>query len=395
VEAVSIKNDSFNNSSSSPKFADVSRILTTATADGAFGGAVLVVGKKGKVLYSECVGVRSSTLDKEHPPLPTSLQCVFDIGALTGSIATTTLLMKLVEIGKLRLEDRIAQYIQGFGVFGKSLVTVGEVLCHISGLPHWHPYYEELIKENAGARMGILTSRGARDYIVNAINRSQLKNPPGTKQGYSDLGFLLLGNLVEVLTALPLDRALSKFITTPLGLSSTSFIDLQMVKRRGLSANTDVVVPTEECPWRKRLLWGEVHDDNAWAMGGVAGHSGVFSSAPDLHILATTLIESYHGRSPFLNASVVKRFWRGPEDLENSVWRYGWEAPSKENGLAEVGFSPAAVGQHGFTGCSLWIDPQKELDIVLLTNRVHPTRTNKRLQAIRPELFGAILQAAK
>jgi serine-type D-Ala-D-Ala carboxypeptidase len=393
VEAVSVS--SLSGAQAANKFAEVNRILLQAAADEAFGGAVLVVGRQGKVLYSNSVGTRGSLLDKEKPQMPCTLQCVFDIAALTGSIGTSTMLMKLVDEGKVRLEDRLALFLHGFGVFNKSPVTIGDLLCHVSGLAHWHPYYEELIRENTGARMGILTSRGARDYIINSINRSSLKSPPGQKQVYSDLGFLLLGHLVEILTALPLERALTKLVTNPLGLQATSYIDLQMVKRRGLAPDTDMILPTEECSWRKKLLWGEVDDDNAWAMGGVAGNSGIFTSAGDVHALACTLIESYHGRSKFLSSSVVRRFWRGPEHIENSAWRYGWESPTKENGMEGTGLSPSAVGQNSFTGCSLWIDPERMVDIVLLTNRIHPNRTNKKLQAIRPELFSAINAAIR
>jgi CubicO group peptidase (beta-lactamase class C family) len=301
--------------------------------------------------------------------------------------------MKLLEEKKMRLEDRISRYIQGFGVLGKAPITVGQLLSHSSGLPHWHPYFEELLRHNTGSRLGILTSKGARDYVYNSINRSALKSEPGTRQTYSDVGFILLGELIETLTGLPLDKAAIRYVFQPLGLRSTSFIDLALVKRRGIQPVQDVIAPTEDCPWRKRVLCGEVHDDNAWAMGGIAGHAGLFTSARDLHRFASTIVSSSRGECDFLKEETVNQFWQRPEHFSEGSWKFGWDTPSRDNGLGESALSAGAVGHCGFTGCSLWIEPERDLHVILLSNRIHPSRSNKKIFAFRAELHNAVLHA--
>lgn len=378
----------------SDSFNDVRTIVQEALAEGAFPGAVLLVGSGGEVQFCESFGTMSYPgSEGDPPPLPMRKDTVFDLAALTNIVVTATLCMRLVETQKIRLDDRASRCIQGFSVYGKSAITIEHLLSHTSGLAHWHPYFEELIKAHSGSRIGILTSRGARDYVVNSINRSHLKYEPGTKQVYSDVGFMLLGQVIETLTGLTLDKAAFQYIFHPLGLRSTSFIDLAMIKRRGIHPVTDIIAPTEECPWRKRVLCGEVHDDNAWAMGGIAGHAGLFSSAADLHRFAAELICAYHGQSEFLSAETVRRFWSFPQGRE-SGWKLGWETPGKDNGLQDSKLGARAVGHSGFTGCSLWIEPELGIDIVLLTNRIHPSRSNKKIYALRPALYDAAIEAA-
>ena len=379
----------------SSAFGNVAAMLAKGCEDGVFPGAVLSIARNGQLLFRKAVGQKWSSTFPEAAQAagPMTIETVFDIASLTEVVVTTTLLMKLISENKLALSDRLSRYVHGFGVLGKSPITVGQLLSHTSGLVAWHPFFEDLLKVNAGTRMGILTSRSARDFIVTAINRSELKQQPGTKQLYSDLGFIMLGYLAEVLTGISLDKAAYKGIFQPLGLKSTSFIDLSMIKRRGIHPITDVIAPTEECPWRKRMLCGEVHDDNAWAMGGVAGHSGLFSTANDLQRFLTELLFSAQGRSEFLPADIVKLFWSyRPSGLEGS-WRLGWDSPGEENGMNSSGLSPHAVGMCGFTGCSGWIDPIHGLTIVLMTNRVHPSRSNKKIRAFRSDLHRAILHA--
>lgn len=377
-------------------FKDVSALLKKAVSDEVFPGAVLLVGRAGQVLYREAFGVRALPQEDKKGLTPAlHPDTVYDVAGLTEVIVTTTLLMRLVETEQVRLDDRISRYIQTFGVHKKSPITVAQVLAHQAGLPTWSPFYEDLLRENAGARMGILTSKGAREFIYNQINRSELEYTPGTKQVYSDVGFILLGHLAEILTGTGLERAAQRYITQPLGLKTTSFIDLSMVKRRGLAPVTDIIAPTEQCSWRKRMLCGEVHDDNAWAMGGIAGHSGLFTNAEDLHRFASELLAAHRGESAFLSRNVVRLFWSPTLESSATGWRMGWDSPSEENGMLECGFSKQAVGMSGFTGCSLWLDPEIGLDIVLLSNRVHPSRHNKKIRSFRPVVHEAIMKAVR
>ncbi len=374
-------------------FTEVAALAEKAVQDGVFPGCVLLVGVEGREVYKQAFGNRAVKLDKDEEPRPMDAGSVFDIASLTNVLATTTLIMQLVELGRVALDDKISRYLQGFGVLGKSGITVQHVLSHSSGLAAWHPYFEELLKVNSTLRRGIMTSRGAKEFVYNSINRSQLKYEPGTRQVYSDLGFILLGNLIEILTGMKLDKAAQRFVFQPLSLKNTSYIDLTLIRRRGIHPVRDFIAPTEDCPWRKRVLCGEVHDDNAWAMGGIAGHSGIFTNAADLHLFASEMLRAYAGRSVFLKGETVRRFWGESRGSGNEGWRLGWDSPSKENGLSESKLSPNAVGINGFTGCSLWMEPEKGIHIILLSNRIHPSRSNKKIRTLRPILMDAVLKA--
>lgn len=375
------------------RFAAVSEMLRQAVEQGVFPGAVLIVGRNGDPVFSQSVGTRSLLTPEGGIPHPMAIDTVFDVAALTNIVVTTTLMMKFVESGALRLEDRVSRYIQGFGVHNKSAITVQQLLNHSAGLAAWNPYFEELLKLNSGPRIGVLTSRGAKEYIYNAINRSHLKYQPDSRQVFSDIGFILLGSLIENLSGLSLDRAAQKHVFQPLGMKSSSYIDLSMIKRRGIHPVADLIAPTEECPWRKRVLCGEVHDDNAWAMGGIAGHSGVFSTALDLHHFAWEMLAAYRGGSSFLRRETVAHFWSRQGMPFEPAWSLGWELPNRENGLLEAGLSENAVGHCGFTGCSLWLEPESGVDIVLMSNRIHPSRSNKKIFGFRIELHRAVLKA--
>ena len=380
---------------SNSEFSPVVECIDQAIREGATPGAVLLVAQGGSVLLHEAFGARTPRSAKYPDPQPMNVDTVFDIAAVTGSVITTTLAMKLVEAGMFSLGDKVCRYAQSFGVLGKSGITLGQLLNQSSSLPAWLPFFEELLKENAGARRGIITSRGAREYVFQAINRLQVKSTAiGTRQVYSDLGMMLMGQLVEQLTGVGLEKAAHRLIFQPLGMKSTSFVDLSMIKRRGIHPVTDLIAPTEDCPWRERLLCGEVHDDNAWAMGGIAGHSGIFSTAHDLHLVCRELLRSVRGESEFLEAPIVREFWKGAGDYAEG-WRYGWDSPSRENGMIEIGFSNHAVGHNGFTGCSVWLDPAQDLEVILLSNRVCPSRNNKKFLPVRPALHERILGALR
>lgn len=377
---------------SSALFEDVRALMREALEDEVFPGAVLLVGRDGRVLIHEAFGKRSVKSDDDQAtPAAMSPHTVFDVAALTMPVVTTSCMMRLLEAGKISLQDRVARYVQSFGVWGKNDITIEHLLAHTSGLPAWLPLFEELVELNSRNRLGLLTSRAAKEHVYKSLNSVELKHKPGTTRVFSDVGFILLGQLIELLTGLPLDKAAFKLLFQPLGLSSSSFVDLSLIRRRGIHPVPELIAPTEDCAWRKRVLCGEVHDDNAWAMGGVAGHCGLFSAAPDLHRVSTVLLDAYHGRSSFVRRETLRQFWQGVRLSETEVAVLGWDSPSKDNGLAESKLSPNARGGCGFTGCSLWIEPDLGLDIILLSNRVHPSRNNKKLQAFRPRLHDAVL----
>lgn len=382
--------------SASRAFEPVKSALSEAVREGVFPGAVLYVGRAGKPIYRGSFGNRtlrpaasgdSTILDSTAM----SVDTVFDIASVTAGIVTTTLVMKLVEMGRIRPEERVSRHLQGFGVLGKSPITIQHLLSHTSGLPAWHPFYEELIEANESARLGILTSRGAHDYVQNAVMRFPLKGEVGGKPQYSDMNFMVLGFLVEAVTGLSLDRVATDLVLHPLRMRCSSFIDIASIKSGVLHPVTDCIAPTEECNWRGKTLCGEVHDDNAWAMGGIAGHAGLFSTGGDLHLFGREMILASLGRSSLIKRATLETFvGSGANPLPGKL---GWDSPSRENGMIDSGLSSSAFGINGFTGCSIWIDPAAGADIVLMTNRIHPYRSNKKIQAFRPNLHKLVLEA--
>lgn len=369
-------------------------LLERGVREGVFPGCSLIVGADGDIIVCESAGSAGSVAAADDAPeIPMNEHTVFDVANLTQIVVTATILMNLVDEGRVDLNHRVSRYIPGFNILGKSPVTIGHLLSHTSGLAPTAPYYEELAREQAGARLGILTSKGARDYIITQIVRAPLKYDPDTRQQYSDLGFILLGSIIELLTGVPLERAAFKYVFQPFGLKSTSYVDLSMIRRRGIHPVTDLIAPTEECGWRQKILWGEVQDENAWAMGGVAGHAGLFSSASDLFRFASLLLKSYQGKGQYLSPRVIRQFFQGGMFQFPTSYRFGWDSPSRENGLDDAGFSESAVGMNGFTGCSLWLEPSKGVSIVLATNRIHPSRNNRKIQGFRAELHKLILSS--
>jgi serine-type D-Ala-D-Ala carboxypeptidase len=369
-------------------FDGVAAVITDAVAAGAFPGAVILIAQRGEVLYHEAFGSRSILPERT----PMKRDTVFDLSSLTKPLATATAVMLLARQGKLRPEDRVTRFIPNFGVHGKFGVSVRHLLAHCSGLPAWRPFYEEITRGSQG-RANMPSSRGAREFVYEQIHRERLEHPPGAHAVYSDLGFLLLGELIELVTQTPLDRVCHERIFRPLGLRATGFVDLGRLRREKLAPVTDAIAPTEQCPWRRKILCGEVHDDNAWAVGGVAGHAGLFSTAADVHELVSWLRACARDEDPSLPGELVRRFWTRDGSVPDSTWALGWDTPSPVASSAGSRVSAHAVGHLGFTGTSLWIDLERDAHVILLTNRVHPERHEDRIRAVRPRVHDAVWEA--
>lgn len=278
-------------------------------------------------------------------------ETLFDIASLTKPLSTATLAMMAVEAGALSLDDR-----------PRPDVTVAQIWSHSSGLPAWK-------------RLG-----DTRDEVLRAVAAEPLESPPGTVARYSDLGFILLGATVERALGQPLDEAFAARIARPLGVGTTFH-----------PRDAAACAPTEGD------LRGVVHDENARAMGGVAGHAGLFSTARDVSRLAHSLVAAWHGvRSAtvprLLPPARVRQLWT-PSGVPGSTWCLGWDRPSPAHSSAGTRWPRDGVGHLGFTGCSLWIDPPRGRWVVLLSNRVHPTRANEAIKAFRPALHDAIVAA--
>ncbi len=370
-------------------FAAVNDAFKEAVAQGVFPGAVIVVSKGEEVVFERAFGFRSLVPEKT----PMQLDTIFDLASLTKPVATTTAIMLMVREKKIHVDDRVTRFFPTFGVFGKTHVTFRHLLAHCSGLPAWKPYYEDIVKGEKEGKINFVVSRAAKSYVFQQIHRERPTASPGAQSTYSDLGFMLLGEVIEEISGQTLDRYCQDRIMKPLGLRSTSFVDLTQLRMRRLEPIQEKIAPTEECPWRKRILCGEVHDDNAYAMGGVAGHAGLFSSAQDIHLFLITLRRCCRGENPFLPAPLVQRFLTRDDTVKGSSYALGWDTPSGNNSSSGSYFSPRSVGHLGFTGTSVWWDLERDCHVILLTNRVHPSRSNDKIRDFRPHIHDLIMKA--
>jgi CubicO group peptidase (beta-lactamase class C family) len=369
-------------------FEAVAGELTAAVEAGAFPGAVILVSRAGGVVYHAAFGSRA--VDPERTPMKPDT--IFDLSSLTKALATTTAVMLLVAERKLQLDDRVTRFFPGFGVHGKTHVTFRQLLAHCSGLPGWRPYHKDIARLEREGRLNFVASPGAKEWVYEQVHRERPEYETGTKTVYSDLGFMVLGELVELLGRMPLDRFCHERIFRPLALRSTAFVDVSMVRRGKLRPVTDAIAPTERCPWRKRVLCGEVHDDNAFAMGGIAGHAGLFANAADVDALARKLHACFRGDDDFVPPDVVREFWRRDRTVPESTWALGWDTPAATGSSAGTRLGPHAVGHLGFTGTSIWIDLERDVQLTLLTNRVHPRRDDERIRQVRPKVHDAVME---
>jgi CubicO group peptidase (beta-lactamase class C family) len=334
-------------------------------------------------------GFRS--LQPERSPL--KIDTVYDLSSLTKALSTTVAVMMLARDGKFRLDDRVTRFFPNFGVHGKISVTFRHLLAHCSGLPAWRPFYQRVAEIEKGGRVNFMASSGAKEFIYEEIHREKPEATPCTKAIYSDEGFITLGETIEKVSSVALNRFCREKIFRPLGLRATDYIDISLVRSRRLEPVADMFAPTEICPSRKRMLVGEVDDENAFAMGGVAGHAGLFAPVREVDRIAAELIACYAGRSDFVPQRIIREFWTRDKTVAGSTWALGWDTPSSQGSSSGHHFSPQAVGHLGFTGTSIWIEPAREIAVSMLTNRVHPKRDNQAIREFRPKIHDLIMEA--
>lgn len=325
--------------------------------------------------------------------LPMRRDTIFDLASLTKVMATTTAIMLLVEEGSIALDDPVAKTLPSFADRGKEAVTIRHLLCHAAGLKPWRGFHELLIQKERKTGERLLGTPEGREWILDRILRSGLVHEPGQAAVYGDLDFIVLGALVEAVSKQSFDAFCESRIFTRLGLADTRFFPIPV---DGSQAAPDSVrrrvAATENCPWRERIVWGEVHDPNASAMGGVAGHAGLFSTADDVMRFARCFVDAWYGRSDALPPARVREFSERQQLPETSDWALGWDTPTAGASSSGRHFSARSVGHLGFTGTSLWIDLEREAIVVILTNRIHQVTKRSRFE-LRPILHDAILEA--
>jgi len=357
------------NTSMSSRLQPAYDVLDRAVADHAFPGGVLAVGSRGELAVH---AFGRQTYDASSPAV--APDTIYDAASLTKSVVTTTLVAMQVEAGEIDLDDMVAHYIpewaNGPNADWRGRVTIRHLLTHTSGLPAHEDFY--------------MTAKNSQEMIAD-ICAVPLEYEPGTKSEYSDLGFILLGEILHRVTGRSLDQLAREDIFVPLGMGSTTFNPAAALLPR--------IAPTEnDATWRKRLIHGEVHDENAFVMGGVAGHAGMFSTAPDLAAFCQMLLNGGIYAHTRLLSRVTVTLFTSPAALGGGTRTLGWMVPT-ENSTSGHFFSSGSFGHLGFTGTSIWIDPSRELFVILLTNRVYPTRENEKITEVRPAVHDAIVQA--
>jgi len=347
-------------------------VVEAGIKDRAYPGAALAIGYRGKVALR---AFGKQTYDGESSEISTST--MYDIASLTKVVVTTTLVAKLAEGDfpvPIDLDARVERYLpewaSGPQPEWRQRVTVRHLLTHTSGLPPFKEYWR--------------TSKSKEDTL-GKIFAEPLEYEPGTKEVYSDLGIILLAEIVERLTGKPLDRLAREYVFSPLGMANSMY---NPPPNRWLT-----IAPTEiDNRYRHRLIQGEVHDENAAAIGGVSGHAGVFSTAPDLAAFCQMLLNGgVYAHRRILGRATISEFTTA-QRLANGTRTLGWAAPT-EGGSSGRLFGPRSFGHTGFTGTSIWIDPDRQLFVVFLTNRVYPTRENQKHIKIRPALHDAVVQS--
>jgi CubicO group peptidase (beta-lactamase class C family) len=345
-------------------FARAADVVHRAVDDRAFPAAVVEVGTGATVLWQQAFG----NLDYDPDSSPTRNSTIFDLASLTKVIATTSLVMRLVERGTLALNHPIRKWIPEWRGKDREHVTLRSLLTHSSGLTGWLPFYRDYT---------------GRQEFQHAICSLPLEYPPDTQAIYSDLGFILLGFVIEDAGGDSFHAQATQLLST---LTSATLIFNPPV---GLRPS---IAPTEHDPWRGRRLIGEVHDENCWALGGAAGHAGLFGTAQAVGDFARVMLGSLKGNDKRLATADTGRLFVRRSAAATGSRALGWDTMQPTSSCGTK-MSTSAFGHTGFTGTTLWIDPVREVYVVFLTNRVNPTRENTAIQKIRPLLHDAVLSA--
>jgi len=348
-------------------------VMNRAIADGAIPGGVLAVG-----LHNQLIVRPFGKLTRDPKSPAVTANTLYDMASLTKVIVTTTSAMTLVQQKRLDLDTPVARYLPEWSAAAKSdpdpawrpRVTIRNLLLHDSGLPAHRDFYKQ--------------AKG-HDAVLALVLAEPLVHQPGTKVEYSDLGFILLGEIVQRLTGISLDEYAKQHIFAPLGMNASQFNPPRKL--------WPTIAPTEnDVDFRKRLLQGEVHDENAWALGGVSGHAGLFSTAGDTAIFAQMILNGgIYAHRRILTRALIQEF-TARQAIGDTARTLGWDAVTQPSSSGHY-FSPNSFGHTGFTGTSLWIDPDRDLFVILITNRVNPTRANEQIRQLRPAVHDAIMQA--
>jgi len=353
----------------------ITGILREGIRTRVFPGAVLFVRHKGQIRVHQAIGLTSS-----HPDSPpVQINTIYDLASLTKPLATVSSTLLLVQEGRVSLTQTLATLLEETRGVPWGQASLRDLLSHQSGLPAWRPFYQSFPPTFS-------SEPDFRKKRIQAVLEMILKEPidqssPPTSK-YSDLGYMVLGFVVERVTGQSLADFTRERIFNLVEASPLAY-GMQYIEGDGL----DRIAPSEEDSWRGRLLQGEVHDENAAALAGIAGHAGLFGTAQAVGQITKAWLDSYAGKPSLFQCDVVRQFVKAQP---GTSWGLGWDTPSQPSSSGQW-LSPESFGHLGFTGTSIWIDPIKELEVIFLSNRVHPTRENQAIKTFRPKLHDVII----
>lgn len=350
----------------------ISEKMEEGIEHGVFPGAVLLCAKKGQILFHNAFGLADTFSEKKM-----RADSIFDLASLTKPLATALAMAKLIEKVPNLLHAPIGKMLTRFDQTDKEMITADMLLRHMSGFPAHRDYFR-IIEGIAGD-----PSQIQEDLLA----KEPLEYEPGTRQVYSDLGFMVLRQIIEIIGCTPLDQYVKTKIYDPIGAGRLFFIPRSdhhyMVKKFG-----HLIAATQVCPWRKKLLFGDVDDENAWAIGGVDGHAGLFGDAESVFRLCDYILRMLQNKpNGLIRSDIFQAFIQRINGYEMVA---GFDTPAEQNSSCGRYFSRSSIGHLGFTGTSFWIDPEASLIVVLLTNRIHPSRSNQQLKKFRPAIHDLI-----
>lgn len=350
----------------------VDALMRQGVSEKIFPGGQLLVSHAGKILFNEAYGLANIFSGQ-----PVTRETLYDLASLTKPLATTLAVMVLIQDGKLRLDQTLSEIISDVNNTPKAGIQIRHLLYHISGLPDYRPYYIDMNRLPVVLRKDALRKKLVSEPLVSDV---------GTQTLYSDIGFMFLQWVIEEISGTVLDDFVEKRIFEPAGIQNLFFV----VHDKGIPDGN--YAATELCPWRQFLLNGQVHDDNAYVMGGVAGHAGLFGTAESVHALLVELLNAFHGKSSqqILDSGLVRTFLRKKDRPQRVL---GFDVPSSTGSSCGDRFCrDATVGHLGFTGTSFWMDLQQQVIVILLTNRIHPSRSNEQIKKFRPLIHNQVMK---
>ena len=344
-------------------------LMRQAVADRVFPGGVLLVAQSGSIRFFKAYGLANIFTGR-----PMTCDTIFDLASLTKPLATTLTAMKLVQQNKLTIDQPVAEILPEFKNTDKAGIRIAHLLAHVSGLPDYRPYYHELCAHPLKNR---------KNMLLTLLQNEPLAYATGQKTIYSDLGFMLLYLLIEKIAGCSLDTFVTREVYQPLGIKDLFFIDVCDGPPESAFA------ATEDCRWRNRVLEGVVHDENAYALGGVSGHAGLFGTAEAVCALLLHLLQGTGGSPGLFAPALLRRFLSRYSPYERAL---GFDMPAETGSSAGEYFQrETSVGHLGFTGTSFWMAMDRSIIIMLLTNRIHPRRDNEAIRQFRPILHNALM----